>query len=119
MLFFDTYAIWEIRESNPAYAAFSNENFVCTIFNLAEYYTALRRKTDAYTASKIARMLDECLVNVSVKNIIDAVEMRKKFNKSDMSLTDCVGYIKGKELGIKFLTGDKAFEKMDNVEFVR
>ncbi len=34
-------------------------------------------------------------------------------------MTDCIGYIFAKQLGIKFLTGDKEFENLDNVEFVK
>ena len=39
--------------------------------------------------------------------------------KRNVSMTDCVGYILAKQLGIKFLTGDKEFEHLDNVEFVK
>ena len=34
-------------------------------------------------------------------------------------MTDCIGYILAKNIGIKFLTGDKEFENLDNVEFVK
>ena len=34
-------------------------------------------------------------------------------------MTDCIGYIIAKRLGMKFLTGDKEFEGFENVEFVK
>ena len=34
-------------------------------------------------------------------------------------MADCIGYILAKRLSIKFLTGDKEFEKLDDVEFVK
>jgi len=36
-----------------------------------------------------------------------------------MSMADCISYIQSKEVGVKFLTGDKEFEDLDNVEFVK
>ena len=44
-----------------------------------------------------------------------------RFNnlKKDISMTDCIGYFLAKSLGIKFLTGDKEFENMKDVEFVK
>ena len=34
-------------------------------------------------------------------------------------MVDCIGYMTAKRLGVKFLTGDREFEGMDNVEFVK
>jgi len=42
-----------------------------------------------------------------------------KSNKSNLSYVDCIGYILAKELKVGFLTGDREFEGMDNVEFVK
>ena len=39
--------------------------------------------------------------------------------KQDLSMTDCVGYVVAKRLGVKFLTGDKEFRNFQNVEFVK
>ena len=37
----------------------------------------------------------------------------------DDSNIDAVGYTIAKKLDIKFLTGDMAFQKLENVEYVR
>ncbi len=34
-------------------------------------------------------------------------------------MTDCIGYITARKLGIKFLTGDNKFEDKIGVEFVK
>lgn len=34
-------------------------------------------------------------------------------------MTDCVGYVVSQRLGMKFLTGDKEFRGLPNVEFVQ
>ena len=45
--------------------------------------------------------------------------MKKELNKRKLSMTDCIGYMMAKQWGIKFLTGDKEFEDMENVEYVK
>lgn len=34
-------------------------------------------------------------------------------------MVDCIGYVYAKENGLRFVTGDKEFEGMENVEFVK
>ena len=40
------------------------------------------------------------------------MEFRLKWKDRKVSMTDCIGYVMAKRLGIKFLTGDKEFEKI-------
>jgi len=47
------------------------------------------------------------------------MEFRVQNIKKDTSITDCISYFMAKNLGIKFLTGDKEFENLENVEFVK
>ena len=49
----------------------------------------------------------------------EAAKLKLMFSKQDLSMADCIGYIKAKQLGIKFLTGDKQFEFLPDVEFVK
>ena len=51
--------------------------------------------------------------------IDNAAKLRLIFKKQNMSMTDCIGYIKARQMEIKFLTGDKQFEFLPNVEFVK
>lgn len=44
-------------------------------------------------------------------------ELRRK--KLNISYADALGYFLSRKMGIKFLTGDPAFEKLKGVEFVR
>lgn len=54
------------------------------------------------------------------QNVIEgASRFKLQYKKRNLSMTDCIGYILAKKLGIKFLTGDKEFEDMENVEFVK
>ena len=45
------------------------------------------------------------------------LELRKK--KVDLSYADAIGYAVSLRLNLKFLTGDKAFQNLPNVEFVK
>ena len=119
MFFFDTYALWELVKKNPRYAPYASGKIVCSVFQAYEFYVTLRRECNKETAEKYVSLLDDCLVEISIQNIIAAVEMKKQYSKQDVSFIDCLGYLKAKELGIKFLTGDKEFEKFPNVEFVK
>ena len=47
------------------------------------------------------------------------MEFRVEHKKQNLSMTDCISYIMSKNLGIKFLTGDKQFQNLENVEFVK
>lgn len=117
--FFDTYALWEIIKKNPDYERFITAKLICSIFNVYELYATLRREFDKDVAEKHVALLQGCLAEITIKNVIDAAEMKKSFAKKEMSFVDCLGYVKAKELKIKFLTGDKEFEGLPNVEFVK
>ncbi len=119
MHFFDTYALWELIKGNPDYAPYSQEKIVCSIFNAYEFYVTLRKNFDERTARRYTAILNGCLVEISISNVIEAVEMKRMNSRLNLSFIDCLGYIKAKELGIKFLTGDKEFQNMNNVEFVK
>ncbi len=119
MHFFDTYALWELIKGNSSYEKYSQEKIFCSIFNIYEFYTTLRKDFDEKTARKFMNVLEDCNVEITIGNVIEAIEMKKKNNKLNFSFIDCLGYIKAKELRIMFLTGNKEFQGMDNVEFVK
>ncbi|MBI2660858.1 hypothetical protein HYX09_01165, partial [Candidatus Woesearchaeota archaeon] len=51
--------------------------------------------------------------------IEEAAKFRLKMKKRNISMTDCIGYVISGKLKVKFLTGDKEFEHLPNVEFVK
>ena len=51
--------------------------------------------------------------------IKEAMIFRVQHKKKNLSPADCIGYTMAVKLNLKFLTGDRQFENMDNVEFVR
>ena len=115
---FDTYAIMEIIEGNEKYICYLDSDFVINNFIFSELCYNLHKDKD-----KSARLhLDKYsqhIASVKPEWIEEAMRFRLKWKDRGVSITDCVGYVMASKLGVKFLTGDKEFEKMDNVEFVK
>ena len=117
--FFDTYAVIELVSGSSFYARFINETPIITIFNLAEIYYSAINNLDESKAEKIYENYSCCVVNISDETLKEAMKFRKKNKKRNLSYTDCVGYIYALENNLIFLTGDKEFENLENVEFVK
>jgi predicted nucleic acid-binding protein len=114
--FFDTYAFFEILKDNVNYAAYRYSRVATTQFNLAEFSWVLERENRPH-AEEMVRHRSESLVPVETNDIISAMKLRTQNKK--LSIPDVIGYTVAKRLGIKFLTGDKEFEHMENVEYVK
>ncbi|MBS3082229.1 hypothetical protein J4416_04875 [Candidatus Pacearchaeota archaeon] len=63
--------------------------------------------------------MDAQSVDHILKNVVLGKHFDIKWKDRNVSIADCVGYIMAKELGIKFLTGDKKFKDLNDVEFVK
>ncbi|HLC78594.1 MAG TPA: PIN domain-containing protein [Candidatus Nanoarchaeia archaeon] len=117
--FFDTYSIVEIINGNSGYEEYLGKPATITIFNLAEiYWVALREYTEE-KANEIFSEYSKCVVKIPEEVLKDAIKFRKANKKKDLSYADCIGYIYALRNKMKFLTGDKEFEVMKNVEFVK
>ena len=111
-----TYAFFEILNQNLAYRAFEKAQAITTIFNLAEFNFALKRGQKPY-ADKATRDFAAFLVGVTIDDIISAMDFRIKHR--NLSVPDAIGYQVAKRNNAKFLTGDKEFKNLPNVEFVQ
>ena len=49
----------------------------------------------------------------------EKAKLRKFFKGSSYSHVDCIGYILARKFNVKFLTGDREFKGLENVEFVK
>lgn len=115
--FFDTYALVEVFKGNENYKEYASCSVVTTYFHLFELYYNLIRAHDKETVNKFFERLKEFCIELRFEWIIDASELKLK-NKN-LSYADCLGYIVAKKLGVKFLTGDKEFENLANVKFMK
>src|SRR5688572_7357296 len=117
--FFDTYALVEIVKANVKYEVYSGEKVTITLFNLVELYWSVLSDFGESKADDVFTQFRTSVVEIEDAVLKEAVKFRKEQKKRDLSYTDCIGYIYAKHHGMKFLTGDKEFENMENVEFVR
>ncbi len=117
LYFFDTYAFFEIIHGNPDYKKYEEINVITSIFNLAELNYGLKKEKDEKTADEITEKYRVFLVEVTLDDIKEAMNLKIK-NKS-LSIPDAIGYTLAKKFNAKFLTGDKEFKEMPNVEFVK
>lgn len=115
---YDTYALIEILNKNPHYEKYLQKKVIINEFIFAEFcYNLLRDKI-----SNMKEYLEEvkpAIVHVEPEVIEEAMKFRLKWKDRKVSMTDCISYMMAKKLGIRFLTGDKEFEKLEGVEFVK
>jgi len=118
--FFDSYAIIEMINNNPKYFQYREELVNTTTLNVSEVYYFLLRTHNKQTADYWIRNLNFNLIKtIKLEISLEVAQFRFRFKKKHMSYVDCLGYLLAKKLGLKFLTGDKEFKNMKNVEFVK
>lgn len=117
--FFDTYAIIEILNGNPAYDSYADANFVFTKLNFFELYYHLLKTQETATATYFLQNYAPFIADFDERVVILAAEFRFAYKKQDLSMTDCIGYILAQQLGIPFLTGDNKFADKPGVKFVK
>ena len=114
---FDTYALLEILNKNMNYEKFTETGIVINDFIFAELCFKLFR--EGVNANDYIAEVSPAIIHAAPKIIIRAMLFRVDNKDKNLSMADCISYIQAKELGIKFLTGDKQFENLENVEFVK
>ena len=117
--FFDTYAIIEVIKGNPNYSRFSDKTIVTSINNVVEVYYHFLKELGEDMANKIINSIEFVLVDISISTAVKSCIFRYKYKKRKMSYIDCIGYMVAVSNNLLFLTGDKEFVDIDNVEFVK
>lgn len=115
---YDTYALIEILRKNPNYEPYTEHNVIINDFIYAEYCYSLV-KDSINNLEEYTEELISSIIHVDLKTIEEAMKFRYEHKHKKLSTTDCVSYLMAKKLGVKFLTGDKEFEHLENVEFVK
>jgi uncharacterized protein len=115
----DTYALIEIHWQNPKFFHLINQQIVITDITMAEFYQWLYKEYDQLTADYWERKWEASCKSVSRNVLLRAVRFRQDNKKKCYSFFDCVGYIFAKENNMTFVTGDKEFKGLSQVEFIR
>jgi len=120
LFFADSYAIIDYLKGNKSFEKYFEENEVITTrLNLMEvYYSALRDTTEKLAEEYFNSFLGKCIA-LEDETIKNAMKFKLKEKARKISYIDAIGYQIALEKNIKFLTGDKKFKEMKNVEFVK
>jgi len=92
-----------------------------SVMNLAELYFIVLREfgvgaaDDSYTAFG---QYEAAIKAEDVKSGM-ALRLESRRKSTDLSYADAIGYAISDRLGAKFLTGDRAFDGLPNVEMLR
>ena len=117
--FFDSYAIVELSESSPSYDKYQEFEIIASVLNIGEIYQTILRKKGKEAADDWFKKTNFKLLEITPEIIIEAVNFRHSNKKNDFSLPDAAGYKLSLKHNLKFLTGDRQFENLENVEFVK
>lgn len=118
--FFDTYAFFEIIKGNKNYIPYKSDVVVVTTkMNLMELHYGLLNEFGSDVADTFYNYYLPFAVEITDEIIKEASRFRSLMKGKRLSYVDCLGYTISKRRGIKFLTGDKEFKDIENVEYVK
>ncbi len=119
-LFYDTYALYAIAMGQQGYARYTKGfRILTTLMNVYELYYTLCKEGAKELAEAYFLRLQSCCIPIEPESVRDAANFRLTHISHKFSYIDCLGYTLAKEYNVKFLTGDKEFEKMQGVVFVK
>ncbi len=119
VFFFDSYALIEIYKGSFNYEKYKKAKVVTSYLHVFEVYYNLIKEHREEEIFDFFKTIKNFCINLKFEWIPKASKFKQIYKKRDLSYADCLGYAIAEELGIRFLTGDKEFEDLPNVEFVK
>ena len=117
--FFDSYAFFELIFGNENYKPYAKDTTIITTrLNLMELHYGMMSKYGKDFANQLYDEYSTYCVDVDDYVFKKASELKYSLKQRHVSYIDCVGYVLAKLRNVPFLTGDKQFQDLDNVEFV-
>lgn len=119
--FYDSYAVLAYTSGRQAYRNyFEEQDGFLTKLNLLEIFYRTLGKYDFRAASDILQSFSKYLIDFESEDISGSMKLRLELKRKghDASYADALGYFLSRKLGIKFLTGDRAFRDLTGVEFL-
>lgn len=121
-LFADSYAFIAFLEGNERYGRlFRRGGLVTSALNVQEVYAILLQRIAREEATSFARSMLSYVAGIPPEVALEAAVFKRRMagEKRECSHIDAWGYAAAVALKRKFLTGDSAFKRLTNVEFVR
>ena len=117
--FFDSYALVELSKASKGYAKFADCVIVTSLMNVYEFFYSALKGCGPAAAKRQVEDLNCNYAEIGFEDIMEASKFRFRHPGKKFSYIDCLGYALAKRQGLKFLTGDREFEGLENVEFVK
>jgi uncharacterized protein len=120
--FYDSYAIMAYLSDNPDYRSYFEENDgILTKLNLIEVSYRTMELHGEEAATQVVTLFAKYAIDFGPADILASTKLRLKLKKTgrNISYADALGYYLALKNKLKFLTGDKEFEDLDNVEFIK
>ncbi len=119
MFYLDTSALVDVAKGDKRLRAYIAQDFVINDITLAEFYNVMLRDYDEQTADYWFRRVSSNSRPVTKELLVEAVKFRRHNKAKNLSFFDAVGYVYAVKNRHAFLTGDKDFEGLPGVEFVK
>jgi len=119
--FYDSYAVLAYLSDNPSYRSyFEEDDGVLTKLNLLEVHFKLLTVHGSRAAKQSLQAFSRYLIDFDLDDIERGMKVRRELRDKNLNVSyaDAMGYYLASKLGVRFLTGDKAFRSLANVEFV-
>lgn len=117
--FFDSYAIIEIINQIPQYEKLQDMPIVTNALCLGEVYYYFLKTHNKQTADFWIEQLKVTLLPITQEITTKASLLKFEHKERRFSYPDCIGYVSALKHSLRFLTGDREFKDMENVEFVK
>ena len=107
---------------NSSYRTYFEEcDGFLTKLNLMEISYRTLELHGAQAASEVTNLFAKYTLDFGVSDIISSMKLRLKLKKDgrNISYADALGYHLALKNKLKFLTGDREFEGLGNVEFIK
>ena len=117
--FLDSYAIIEIIKNNKNFEKFKDSSNFTGIMNILEVHYYISKDFNEKKADLVTEKLNGMIAEFNIEDVKLASRFRIKYIKRKLSYIDCLGYVMAQERNLKFVTGDKEFEDLSNVEFIK
>jgi len=118
--FYDSYAVLAYLSDHPRYRNYFEEDTgVLTKLNLMEICYRILSIHGVRAARRVMTAFSRYQIDFTPNDILGSMKLRSTLKRRglDDSYADALGYYLASKLKIRFLTGDKAFSGLANVEF--
>jgi hypothetical protein len=116
--FFDTYAIIELLMRNPSYEKYQDYPLITTVLNKIEVCWWALTHHDKNLSDILLKSLSNAS-QLADDAIGDALIFRYQHKKRNISFANAIGYSFARKNNLIFLTGDKEFQDLPGVRFVK